>query len=103
MKEATSQRQTSADTAGDTSQLPNVSIPTIYRRIDLATLIGILGTFGLIVAAIAMGSDAEFLNLPSILMVVIGTLFATATSYTGAELRKSGQVIGETILGININ
>lgn len=103
MKEATSQRQTSADAAGDTSQLPNVSIPTIYRRIDLATLIGILGTFGLIVAAISMGSDAEFLNLPSILMVVIGTLFATATSYTGAELRKSGQVIGETILGTNIN
>ena len=45
---------------------------------DIATLIGLLGGFGIIIGAIATGGDAMlFVNLPSILIVVGGTFMVT--------------------------
>jgi len=43
--------------------------------VDIATLIGLLGGFGIIIGAIATGGDVMlFVNVPSILIVVGGTL-----------------------------
>ncbi|MES9871068.1 MAG: flagellar motor protein PomA [Sedimenticola sp.] len=45
---------------------------------DIATLIGLLGGFGIIIGAIATGGDVMlFVNMPSILIVVGGTFMVT--------------------------
>jgi chemotaxis protein MotA len=46
--------------------------------VDIATLIGLLGGFGIIIGAIATGGDVMlFVNVPSILIVVGGTFMVT--------------------------
>jgi chemotaxis protein MotA len=46
--------------------------------VDIATLIGLLGGFGIIIGAIATGGDIMlFVNVPSILIVVGGTFMVT--------------------------
>lgn len=49
---------------------------------DLATLIGLLGALGIIIAAIFVGGSAIiFVNIPSILIVCGGTLFAVLMKF----------------------
>ena len=49
---------------------------------DIATLIGIVAGFGLIIVSIVMGGAPElFVNIPSVLIVVGGTLAATLINY----------------------
>lgn len=49
---------------------------------DLATLIGLVGALGIIVAAIATGGDIVlFLNVPSILVVVGGSIMAVLMQF----------------------
>jgi len=46
--------------------------------VDIATLIGLLGGFGIIIGAIATGGDMMlFVNIPSVLIVVGGTFMVT--------------------------
>ncbi len=74
--------------------LPRVSVPLAISKPDFATILGLSLSFALIIGAIAMGqSDAKFFNLPSVLIVLLGTLTATSISYTGTELAKSAKVI----------
>jgi chemotaxis protein MotA len=49
---------------------------------DFATLIGLLGALGIIVAAIIVGGSAIiFVNVPSVLIVVGGTMFAVLMKF----------------------
>ncbi|MFC1774137.1 flagellar motor protein PomA [Pseudomonadota bacterium] len=49
---------------------------------DLATLVGLLGAFGIIIAAILFGGSAIiFLNIPSLLIVGGGTMFAVVMKF----------------------
>jgi chemotaxis protein MotA len=49
---------------------------------DLATLVGLLGAFGIIIAAIFFGGSAIiFVNIPSLLIVGGGTLFAVLMKF----------------------
>ncbi len=49
---------------------------------DLATVAGVLSAFGLVFAAIAMGGGmASFIDIPSVLIVVGGTLGATLINF----------------------
>ncbi len=49
---------------------------------DLATLIGILGAFGIVVAAMVLGGSVMvFLNVPSLLIVIIGTLMVVLMKF----------------------
>ncbi len=42
---------------------------------DLATLVGLLGAFGIVVAAMVTGGDVgTFVNVPSLLIVMGGSL-----------------------------
>ena len=64
---------------------------------DLTTILGLALTFLLLAGAIALGrSDANFFNVPSILIVVLGTLTVTSISYTWEELKKAWGVIGHS-------
>ena len=60
------------------------------RKMDLATLFGLIAALVLIAVAIVMnGSPLAFIDVPAILMVVLGTFAVTAISYTGDELREA--------------
>ena len=53
---------------------------------DLATLIGLLGAFGIVVAAMVLGGSAGmFVNVPSLLIVMVGTLFVVLMKFSLAQ------------------
>jgi chemotaxis protein MotA len=63
---------------------------------DLATLVGLLLGFGLVVAAIVLGSDlGAFFDLPSVMIVVGGTLAATLVH------ERVHHVLGALRVGLN--
>lgn len=77
----------------------NIRIVAPIRKPDLATILGLSIAFGLIVAAIAMGNaNANFLNGPSFMIVILGTMAATSVSYTGDELKHVPGIIANTLL-----
>ncbi|MFQ5642744.1 MAG: flagellar motor protein PomA [Thiogranum sp.] len=53
---------------------------------DLATLVGLLGAFGIIIVAMVLGGSAIlFVNLPSLLIVMVGTIFAVLIKFPMAH------------------
>lgn len=87
------------DESQDTSPLPVVNIPRAQKSADLATILGLIFTFGLIIAAIAVKqTDARFIDGSSLLIVVLGTLTATAISYTLEELKQAGSIIAHSMV-----
>ncbi|MDD3609054.1 MAG: MotA/TolQ/ExbB proton channel family protein [Halothiobacillaceae bacterium] len=61
---------------------------------DFATLLGIIGAFAVMVAAIAVGGDmAIFFNIPSLFIVVGGTLGVTIAMITFPQFIESFKVI----------
>ena len=57
---------------------------------DIATLVGLLGGFGIIIGAIATGGDVMlFVNVPSILIVVGGTFMVTLMQVSLADFLGS--------------
>ena len=78
--------------------LPTVSIEKPYTKTDLATILGLLFAFGFIIGAILIGqSNANFFNIPSLMIVLFGTMAATAISYTGDELKRAGNIISKSM------
>lgn len=78
--------------------LPTVNVATPTSKIDFATILGLFFAVGVIAGAIAMGqSDANFINAPSFMIVILGTIAATAVSFTGEEFRRAGSIIGQSI------
>lgn len=66
---------------------------------DFATLIGIVSAFGLIISAIISGSGINvFINIPSILIVVGGTIGATLINYTIGEIISVFKVLKNVFL-----
>jgi len=58
--------------------------------VDIATLVGLLGGFGVIIGAIATGGDVMlFVNVPSILIVVGGTFMVTLMQVSLADFLGS--------------
>ena len=74
-------------TGTDPQQASQAAIPplTLSRpqsSFDLATILGALFAVGLIIAAIAIGqSDANFFNVPALMIVLFGTMAATAINF----------------------
>ena len=88
--------QTSGD--ADEAQNEDVSfqiLPVEFNApkyiIDLTTVFGLIFSIGLIAVAAYLGQQqADFFNLPSLLIVVFGTLAVTTISYSAEELKKFG-------------
>lgn len=58
---------------------------------DLATLVGLLGSFAFVIMAMVMGGDlGAFIDVPSILIVICGSLFVVLMKY------NLGQFLGAT-------
>lgn len=69
------------------------------RSLDLATILGLASGFLMITAAIAYGgSVASFLDLPSALIVLGGTLAVTTVGFTVPEIVRTAAVLGKTVV-----
>jgi chemotaxis protein MotA len=79
------------------SDLP-VRLEPRQQGFDMATLFGLVGAIILIVAAIWMGGNwTAFIDVPSILMVVIGTFAITTVSYSWSEIAQAQPVMWRTL------
>jgi chemotaxis protein MotA len=68
------------------------------RHAEKGTLVGLLGGIGILSAAIALGGSAKsFVDLPSLLIVVGGTLAAIIICFSSDEVQNMLRVIGRTI------
>lgn len=66
---------------------------------DIATLVGIIGAFGIIVGAIMTGGEiGPFIDVPSILIVVGGTFFVTFAQVTLGDFLSSFSIGLKSIL-----
>jgi chemotaxis protein MotA len=66
---------------------------------DFATFIGILVAFGLVIVSIMMGGDATwFINYPSIMIVLGGTMGATLLAYPLSEVMSVFGVARNVVL-----
>ena len=84
--------------AAEGGAIPRLDIPQVRNQIDLVTIVGLILTILLIAMAIMLGnSDASFFDLPSVLIVILGTMTATCVSFTTDELKKSLPVLGSVI------
>lgn len=78
---------------------PVVKIRPPRSSPDVFTMGGVVGAVALIVGAIAYGqSDARFIDIPSIMIVLLGTMAATSISYTGEEMRHVVGILGSTMV-----
>ena len=76
----------------------NVQISRTRSAVDFTTIFGIVFTFVLIGIAIWIGqSDANFFNIPSFLIVVLGTMSVTSVSYSWEEFSNAGKVIANSL------
>ncbi|TXH38264.1 MAG: flagellar motor protein MotA [Rhodospirillaceae bacterium] len=66
--------------------------------LERSTVFGLGCALALIAVAIYLGGTGmAFLDIPSILMVILGTLAITAMSYSGGELRLALPIIGQIL------
>ncbi|MFA9461503.1 motility protein A [Thiohalorhabdus methylotrophus] len=64
---------------------------------DIATLIGLVAAFGLVLLGILLGGTlGSFLNAPGALIVIGGTLGATLVSYPLQQVLNAGRVVKKT-------
>lgn len=87
------------DDIQESVSVPSISIKKSYVKADFASIFGLLFAIGLIAAAIYMGqSNANFFNVPALMIVLLGTMAATAISFTGEELARTGHVIAHSFI-----
>ncbi|MBP5856109.1 MotA/TolQ/ExbB proton channel family protein [Marivibrio halodurans] len=78
--------------------------PTTRTAIDVATLGGMIAAAGLIGMAILLGgSPTAFLDLPSVLIVIGGTLGVTTACYSLKDMGGAGKTVMRTILRAHDN
>lgn len=66
---------------------------------DLATLVGLLGAIALIVIAMLMSGElGMFVNGPSLVIVVGGTIFAVMAKYGLGQFLAAGKVAGKSFM-----
>ena len=69
---------------------------------DLATILGIVSAFGLVIIAIVMGGGIGlFINIPSLMIVVGGTLGATMINYPLKDVLKAVSIVKNAFFASN--
>jgi chemotaxis protein MotA len=75
-----------------------VRILPVRKTLDLATILGVLTAFALIITAVFLGgSPSSFFNGPAILIVLGGTFAVTTICFSFAEMKSTFNVIGKTL------
>lgn len=63
---------------------------------DLASLVGLVGAFGIVIFAMILGGDITmFVNVPSLLIVIVGSLFAVMMKFELGQFLAAGKVAGK--------
>ncbi|WP_067862601.1 flagellar motor protein PomA [Neptuniibacter marinus] len=71
---------------------------------DIATLVGLLGGFGIVVAAIVTGGDpGVFVNPPSLLIVIGGSIFVVLMKFTLGQFLGAGKVAAKAFMYKSLN
>lgn len=66
---------------------------------DLATLVGLLGALGIVVMAMVLGGDVGiFVNVPSLLIVIGGSLMVVLIKFTLGQFLAAGKVAGKAFM-----
>lgn len=66
---------------------------------DLATLVGLLGAIGVILTAIFLGGSAGmFIDIPSICIVVVGSIFVVAMKFKVKQMTGAAKVAGKAFM-----
>ncbi|NVK75167.1 flagellar motor protein PomA [Marinomonas sp. CT5] len=66
---------------------------------DIATLIGLVGSFIVIISAIFVGGSAGmFVNIPSILIVLVGSIFVVLMQYPLSQFLSAGKVAAKAFM-----
>jgi chemotaxis protein MotA len=66
--------------------------------LERSTVFGLACALGLIAVSVYLGGTGwAFLDIPSILMVILGTLAITCVSYSGREIRLALPLIGQVL------
>jgi len=64
--------------------------------VDLASLVGLVGAFGIVVFAMILGGDITmFVNVPSLLIVIVGSLFAVMIKFELGQFLGAGKVVAK--------
>jgi chemotaxis protein MotA len=75
-----------------------VRLEARQQGFDMATLFGLAGAIVLIAAAIWLGGNwTAFIDVPSILMVVLGTFAITTVSYSWSEIAQAQPIMWRTL------
>lgn len=78
---------------------PTIRIARAETYLDLATISAIFFLILLISMAVFMGNaNAQFFDVPSVMIVILGTIAVTCMSYTGRELRLAAPTIAGALL-----
>lgn len=94
----TAAADTEQDAQNDVGPVPSIRVEKPDTKTDLATILGLVFAFGFIAGAILLGqSNANFFNVPSLMIVLFGTMAATSISYTTDELKRAWSVLGKSI------
>ncbi|CAG9297309.1 flagellar motor protein PomA [Celerinatantimonas diazotrophica] len=66
---------------------------------DLATLVGLLGSFAFVLMAMVMGGDiSAFVDVPSILIVICGSLFVVLMKYNLGQFLGAAKIAAKAFL-----
>lgn len=76
----------------------NIQVSAAKSGLDLATVVGMVVAFALVIAAIVIGgSPGSFINPPSILIVIGGTIAVTMICFSVKEMMGSIKIIMKTV------
>jgi len=76
----------------------HIRISPVRTTVDAATVIGITCGFAMIIAAIVLGGSPEsFINPPSILIVIGGTLAITTACFSIEDMARTLKIAGRTV------
>jgi len=76
----------------------NIQVTRAKTATDIATLIGLIGAFAFVISAIfSGGSPGSFINIPSILIVIGGTLCITMMCFSIQEILNTLKVLMKTL------
>ena len=66
---------------------------------DLATLVGIIGAFAIVIVAMFLGGAPHmFFNVPSLLIVIGGTIFAVLMKYELGQFLAAGKIAAKAFM-----
>jgi chemotaxis protein MotA len=67
--------------------------------VDIATLVGLIGGFGIVIAAMVTGGDVGvFVNVPSLLIVIGGTILVAMMKFTLGQYLGLAKVMGKSFM-----